>query len=57
VVYELVDGQGSVRAYFDDESVMSFPDRTIDVQSSAELFTRTGRISRIQVGIPRNSIS
>jgi len=56
VVYELVDGQNSVRDCFDDEAVVSFPDRLIDAKSSAELFSRTGRITLIQVGISRNSI-
>jgi len=56
VVYELVDGPGSATVRFRDGSTMVDADSRLDGELSGEIFCRSGRVSLIQVGIPRESI-
>ena len=52
VVYERVAGEARIRTTFADGSSAEFSGNQLDARLSAEIFSRSGRITRIQVGIP-----
>jgi hypothetical protein len=56
VVYELEAGEGTAKILFSDGSTVEVQDRRFDRDLSKELFSRSGRIQMIQVGIPRDSL-
>ena len=55
-VYELEAGEGTAKILFSDGSTVEVQDRRFDRDLSKELFSRSGRIQMIQVGIPRDSL-
>jgi hypothetical protein len=52
VVYERAEGRGGIRVTLDDGSERVIEGDRLDRELSRELFGRSGRISRIHVGIP-----
>jgi hypothetical protein len=56
VVYKVVDDRGAAAVRFSDGSTVAVPDSCFDAALSGEIFSRSGRITQIQVGIPRDSI-
>jgi hypothetical protein len=52
VVYERVSTEPSIEVVFTDGSSAKHPGNTLDHDSSAELFSRGGRMDRILVGVP-----
>jgi hypothetical protein len=56
VVFKIVDDRGAAAVRFSDGSTVAVPDSCFDADLSREIFSRSGRITQIQVGIPRDSI-
>jgi len=56
VVYGLVDGETSIHLTFSDGTTAEHRGDRLDTALSAELFTRSGKISRIHVGIPETVV-
>jgi hypothetical protein len=52
IVYDRVNGEGWIRVVLDDGSKTTRPGNCLDEDLSRELFGRTGRITRIHVGLP-----
>ena len=49
---EPLAGEARVQVTFADGSTAEYPGNRLDARLSAEIFSRSGRIARIQVGIP-----
>jgi hypothetical protein len=56
VIYEKVTGKGWIQVSFTDGSLVEHDGNRLDVPLSEELFSRNGRIDRIQVGIPAEGL-
>jgi len=56
VIYERVTGSAWVEVTFADGTTTEFTGSRLDVQVSAEVFNRSGRVERIRVGIPQESL-
>jgi len=52
VVYERVDGEAGIRVVYADGSSTEQAGDRLDARTSRDLFSRSGRIVRIEVGIP-----
>ncbi len=57
VIYELVGGKEWIHVSFADGSTVERPGDMLDAQLGAELFSRSGRIDLIRVGIPKEGLS
>jgi hypothetical protein len=57
VIYEKVAGKGWIQVAFADGSSTEHAGNMLDASLSGELFSRNGRIDRIQVGIPEVGLS
>jgi hypothetical protein len=51
VIYELVEGEGWIQVNFTDGRDIEQTGNQLDGQLSAEIFSRSGRIEKIRVGI------
>ena len=56
VIYERVAGKAWIRVAFTDGSSTDHPGGRLDARLGAELFSRSGRITSIQVGVPEHTL-
>jgi hypothetical protein len=57
VVYERTVDKSWIRVLFTDGTSAEHPGNILDAQLSAEIFSRSGRIARIHLGIPEEELS
>ena len=56
VIYEIAAGTGWIKVAFTDGSSAEIDGNMLDARLSGELFSRNGRIERVQVGIPTEGL-
>jgi len=56
VIYEKITGSAWVQVTFADKTTTEFTGSRLDARVSAEVFNRSGRVERIRVGIPQDSL-
>jgi hypothetical protein len=56
VVYKVIDDRGAAAVRFNDGSTVAVPDSCFDADLSEAIFSRSGRITRIEVGVPRDTL-
>lgn len=57
VIYELVDDEAWIRITHEDGSTTEMMGSTLEQERSSDLFSRSGRIDRIHVGIPKGAVA